>query len=51
MREEATKLQAAERDLKQLMADVSRAIDKAQDAVARIAKTAPAESEAAGSPR
>jgi hypothetical protein len=31
-----TKLQAAENDLKQLMADVTRAIEKAQQAVARI---------------
>jgi hypothetical protein len=33
----ATKLQTAENDLKQLMADVSRAMGKAQEAVARIA--------------
>jgi t-SNARE complex subunit (syntaxin) len=30
------KLQAAENDLKQLMADVARAVEKAQEAVARI---------------
>jgi hypothetical protein len=30
------KLQAAEHDLKQLMVDVTRAIEKAQQAVARI---------------
>jgi len=33
---QATKLQAAESDLKQLMADVARAMEKAQQAVARI---------------
>ena len=32
----ATKLQTAETDLKQLMADVARAVEKAQEAVARI---------------
>ena len=38
-----TKLQAVENDLKQLMADVTRAMEKAQEAVARIAfKTATA---------
>jgi hypothetical protein len=37
MNTRATKLQAAENDLKQLMADATRAIEKAQDAVARIA--------------
>ena len=31
-----TKLQAAEHDLKQLMVDVTRAVEKAQQAVARI---------------
>ena len=31
-----TKLQAAEDNLKQLMADVTRAMEKAQEAVARI---------------
>jgi hypothetical protein len=36
------KLQAAENDLKQLMADVTRAMEKAQEAVARLAaKAAP----------
>jgi hypothetical protein len=39
---QATKLEAAENDLKQLMADVTRAIEKAQDAVARIASKAAA---------
>jgi t-SNARE complex subunit (syntaxin) len=32
----ATKLQTAETDLKQLMADVARAVEKAQEAIARI---------------
>jgi hypothetical protein len=35
-----TKLQAVESDLKQLMADVARAMEKAQAAVARIAPKA-----------
>jgi hypothetical protein len=39
---QATKLEAAENDLKQLMADVTRAIEKAQDAVARIVSKAAA---------
>jgi len=34
---QAAKLQAAENDLKQLMADVSLAMKKAEEAVARIA--------------
>jgi len=37
MNAQATKLQAAENDLKQLMTDVSLAMEKAQEAVARIA--------------
>jgi hypothetical protein len=37
----ATKLQAVENDLKQLMADVIQAMEKAQEAVARIASTTP----------
>jgi hypothetical protein len=37
MNTQATKLQAVENDLKQLMADVTRAMEKAQQAVARIA--------------
>ena len=37
---QATKLQTAENDLKQLMADVTRAMEKAQDAVTRIAPKA-----------
>ena len=36
MNAQATKLQAAENDLKQLMADVARAVEKAREAVARI---------------
>ncbi len=36
----ATKLQAAENDLKQLMADLTRAVEKAKEAVARIASEA-----------
>jgi hypothetical protein len=42
MNAQATKLQAAENDLKQLMADVTRAMEKAQEAVARIASKAAA---------
>jgi len=46
MKAQATKLQAAESDLKQLMADVTRAIEKAQEAVGRIAsKAAPVTTE------
>jgi hypothetical protein len=41
MNAQATKLQAVENDLKQLMADVTRAMEKAQEAVARIASTTP----------
>jgi len=37
MRTPGTTILAAENDLKQLMADVSRAMEKAQEAVARIA--------------
>ena len=39
---QATKLQTAENDLKQLMADVTRAMEKAQNAVTRIAPKAAA---------
>jgi hypothetical protein len=39
---QATKLQAAESDLKELMAEVTRAIEKAQQAVWRIAPKAAA---------
>jgi hypothetical protein len=49
---QSTKLQAAENDLKQLMAEVTRAMHKAQDAIARIApktvrETAPTSTETA----
>jgi len=37
MNARATKLQAAENDLKQLMADVTRAMEKAHEVAARIA--------------
>ena len=40
MNAQVTKIQAAENDLKQLMADVTRAIEKAQQAVARISSKA-----------
>jgi hypothetical protein len=40
MNAQATKLQAAENDLKQLMADVTRAMEKAQEAVGRMASKA-----------
>ncbi|MGE5780748.1 MAG: hypothetical protein ACM30D_15795 [Hyphomicrobiales bacterium] len=43
MNAQATKLQAAENDLKQLMADVTQAMEKAQEAVARIASKPAAE--------
>jgi hypothetical protein len=36
MAAKSTTLEAAERDLKELMADVTRAVEKAQQAVARI---------------
>ena len=42
MNAQVTKIQAAENDLKQLMAHVTRAIEKAQEAVARIAPKAAA---------
>ena len=42
MNAQATKLQVAEKDLKELMADVTRAMEKAQEAVARIASKAAA---------
>jgi hypothetical protein len=42
MNAQATKIQAAENNLKQLMADVTRAMEKAQEAVARIAANAAA---------
>jgi hypothetical protein len=40
MNAQTTKLEGAEKDLKQLMADVTRAMEKAQEAVARIAPKA-----------
>ena len=43
----AVKLLAAENDLKLLMADVTRAMEKAQDAVARLAGKAAAEAASA----
>jgi hypothetical protein len=42
MNAQAPKLEAAENDLKQLMDDVTRAMEKAQEAVARIAPKAAA---------
>ena len=42
MNAQATKLQATENDLKQLMADVARAMEKAQQAVARVSPKAAA---------
>jgi hypothetical protein len=51
MNAQATKLQAVENDLKQLMADVTRAMEKAQEAVARIAsKATTATTETASTP-
>ena len=40
MNAQEPKLEDAENDLKQLMADVTRAMEKAQEAVARIASKA-----------
>jgi hypothetical protein len=42
MNAQATKLQSAENDLKRLMADVTRAMEKAQEAVARMPSKAAA---------
>jgi hypothetical protein len=42
MNAQASKLEAAENDLKQLMADVTQAMEKAQEAVARMASKAAA---------
>jgi hypothetical protein len=50
MNTQATKLQAAESDLKELMADVTRAMEKAQQAVARIACKAAAVTAESASP-
>lgn len=51
MKEQPARLLAAENDLKQLMADVSRAMETAQDAIAKT-KTGAAspEADAAASP-
>ena len=47
-----TKLQAAENDLNELMADVTRAMEKAQEAVVRItSKAATATTETEPAPR
>jgi hypothetical protein len=43
MSAQPAKLQAAENDLKRLMADVTRAMEKAQEAVARMAAKAAAD--------
>ena len=40
MNAQETKLQAAEEDLKELMADVTRAMERAQEVVAKIASNA-----------
>ena len=42
MNAQATKFQAAENNLKELMADVTRAVEKAQQAVTRVASRAAA---------
>ena len=43
MKAQASKLQAAEEELKRLMAEVTRATEKVQDAIAKVAgKTADA---------
>ena len=39
MNEQATKLETVESNLKQLMADVSRSMEKAQEAIARVTST------------
>jgi len=53
MNTRATALQAAEDNLKQLMADVSRAMEKAAEAIAKLGNgpAASAETEAATSSR
>jgi hypothetical protein len=54
MNTQARGLQAAENDLKQLMADVTRAIEKAQEAITKItsdAAAATAETESTTSSR
>ena len=50
MNEQAPKLETAESNLKHLMADVSRAMEKAQEAIARVTSrvgAAPAGTESA----
>ena len=49
MNAQVTKIQAAENDLKQLMADVTRAMERAQEAVARITSNAVAATAETGS--
>jgi hypothetical protein len=51
MNAQTTKLQAAETDLKQLMADVARAMEKAQEAVARLTSKTTATPEPTATPR
>jgi len=41
MKAQGTKLQATENDLKRLMADVTRAMEKAQEAITRLASNPP----------
>jgi hypothetical protein len=50
MRVQGTKLEAAEKELKQLMAEVTRAMEKAEQAVARIAYKDAATADAQGAP-
>jgi hypothetical protein len=50
MNAQETKLQAAENDLKELMANVTRAMEKAQEAVGRIASNAVIATTEPGSP-
>jgi len=54
MNTQVTKLQAAENDLKELMADMTRAIKKAEEAIGKIApqiSLATAETESTASSR
>ena len=54
MNAQVTKLQAAENDLKELMADMTRAIKKAEEAIGKIAPQillVTAETESTASPR
>jgi hypothetical protein len=50
MNAQAAKLQAAENDLKQLMVDVARAMEKAQEAIAKMAPKAAGPNTEAESP-